>query len=52
MKRVTVVLAVLAGLAVVACGPEPLDETKLCGPSGCDGCIGANCAQRPDGGAR
>ena len=32
-------LCILAGVIIVACGPDPkkpLTETELCGPGGCD----------------
>ena len=42
----------LAGLVLAACGPQPVTrEEQICGPGGCDSCIGLSCGAS-DGGVR
>ena len=48
--RALITIAV-AGLMLAACGGPPASEEKVCGPGGCDACIGLSCSSS-DGGVR
>lgn len=41
----------VASFLLAACGPAPKTEQEVCGPGGCDGCIGLACSSS-DGGVR
>ena len=45
------VFVVAVGTLLAACGPPALTEEQICGPSGCDECIGFGCPSA-DGGVR
>ena len=42
----------VAGLLLAACGPQAATEEKICGPRGCDGCLGLACGGAADAGVR
>ena len=44
-------VAIGLGAGVASAGPKPLSERQICGPDGCDGCIGLTCGMgfRPMG---
>ena len=48
--RALLALLATAALVLAACGPEPISkEEQVCGPRGCDVCLGFAC-DGPDAG--
>ncbi|MDP1826227.1 MAG: hypothetical protein Q8L48_23370 [Archangium sp.] len=51
--RGLLVAVIAAGVVLAACGaPGPATEEQICGPQGCDGCVGLTCGRSADGGVR
>ena len=50
--RALIVAVISAGFLVACGGPptKPLTEEQICGPGGCDSCVGFTCGSNPDGG--